>query len=369
MVQLHVSKIPSAASRTIRVALIGCGEVTRAKHLPALAQVNGIVVVAVCDVDGRFSREAAGRFRVAKHCTEASEVFAMRDVDAVGVCTDPGSHAELAVAAMRAGKHVLVEKPLALTTMDCARMIAEAEAAGVIGMTGFHMRFHRLIREARERIRTGILGQIDSVRLVWHSPRSEVGIPEWKTQRQRGGGALVEIAVHHFDILRFLLDTEFQQVHAIHRDGVRDDEAAVVVGRTANHALVAAEFSERSPHEIEIVISGHRGLLRVNAERFDGLEIRRLGELTGSPLVRLRSVARFFQTLPTGLTTMRRGGDYRMSYENEWKHFAECIREGRPTESTFHDGLRAVQVVAAAIQSASLSRPVDLSQIGQLEGA
>lgn len=357
----------SSARRPVRVALIGCGEVTRAKHLPSLAQVSEVSVVALCDLDGQSAREAAARFRVAKHCTDAGEIFAMPEVDAVGVCTDPGSHAELAVAAMRAGKHVLVEKPLALTTMECSRMMAEADAAGVIAMTGFHMRFHRLMREARERIREGVLGPIESVRMVWHSPRSDRGIPEWKTQRQSGGGALVEIAVHHFDLLRFLLDTEVEQIHAISHDGVREDEAAVVVGRTASHVLVAAEFSERSPHEIEIEVSGRDALLRVNGERFDGLEIRKLGELTGSPSVRLRSVARFFRTLPIGLTTIRRGGDYRMSYENAWRHFAQCVREGRTPESTFQDGLRALEVVSAALQSASTSQPVNVSRIEQLK--
>jgi myo-inositol 2-dehydrogenase/D-chiro-inositol 1-dehydrogenase len=143
----------------------------------------------------------------------------------------------------------------------------------------------------------------------------------------------VEIAVHHFDLLRFLLDVEYEQIHAISRDGVRDDEAAVVVARMANHTLVTAEFSERSPHAIEIVVSGRKGMLRVN-----GSEIRRLGELAGAPAVRLRSVARLLQTLPFGLTTLRRGGDYRMSYENEWRHFAQCVREGRPLESTLQDG-------------------------------
>src|SRR5271170_5461409 len=200
----------SSAERHVRVAVIGCGEVTRAKHLPALAQVTGISVVALCDQDGQRSREVAEQFGIAKHCTDAAEIFAMPEVEAVGVCTNPETHADLAVAAMRAGKHVLIEKPLALTMVDCTRMMAASEASKVIAMTGFHMRFHRLIREARQCIREGILGPIESVRMVWHSPRADFAIPEWKTQRQRGGGALVEIAVHHFDLLRFLLDTEFE---------------------------------------------------------------------------------------------------------------------------------------------------------------
>lgn len=358
-----------SVEQPVRVAVIGCGEVALAKHLPSLAHVQGISVVALCDSDERRAREVAAQFGVAKYCTDAREVFEMPDVEAVGICTDPGSHADLAIAAMRAGKHVLVEKPLALTATDCVRMMVEAETAGVIAMTGFHMRFHRLMREARQHIRRGVLGPIQSVKMVWHSPRSDRGIPQWKTQRESGGGALVEIAVHHFDLLRFLLDTEFEEVHAMGCDGVRDDEAVVVVARMMDKTLVTGEFSERSPHAIEIVVSGQKGMLRVNAERFDGLEVRRLGELAGAPAVRLRSIAQFLRTLPFGLTTLRRGGDYRMSYENEWKHFAQCIRDGRPPESTFADGLNAQQVVCAALQSASTSQSVSPSRIGQLTEA
>jgi len=351
----------------VRLAVVGCGEVTRNKHLPSLAEVPEAFVVAVCDLDSRVARETAAKFGIAKHCTDIGEILTMPDVEAVGICTDPESHADLAIAAMRAGKHVMVEKPLALTTGDCVRMADQAEVSGVIAMTGFHMRFHRLIRQAREHIRQGILGPIESARIVWHSPRSDVSIPGWKILRERGGGALVEIAVHHFDLLRFLLDTEFERVHAISRDGVRDDETSVFIARLADQTLVAAEFSERSPHEIEIVISGRKGLLRMNGERFDGLEIRRLGELAGAPAVRMRSVKGFFRSLPFGLTTMRRGGDYRMSYENAWRHFAECVRSGRQPESTFQDGLRSLEVVHAALQSASTSQAVEISRIEQLK--
>ena len=101
---------------------------------------------------------------------------------------------------MRSGRHVLVEKPLALSVPECQRMIEEAERAGVVAMVGFHMRFHRLVREAREQIGRGAPGNIESIRLVWHSPRADVGISAWKTRRSHGGGALVEIAVHHLDL-------------------------------------------------------------------------------------------------------------------------------------------------------------------------
>jgi myo-inositol 2-dehydrogenase / D-chiro-inositol 1-dehydrogenase len=309
----------------VRLALIGCGEVTAEKHLPTIKKISEIELTAVCDLDKNRARAAAAKFGVARHSDDANEIFALRDVDAVGVLTDPGSHADLAIGAIRAGKHVLVEKPLALTPQDCARMIKEANARSVITMTGFHMRFHRLVRQARELIRQGQFGAIESVRVVWHSPRKDEGIAKWKTRRTTGGGAIVEIGVHHFDLIRFLLESEFDQIHALHHDGVRDDEAAVIMARMKNGALISGVFSERSPHQIEIVVSGPGGLLRLDCQRFDGLEIRKPNEAPGNPAVRLRSLVKRTRSLPIGLATMRQGGDYRISYEGSWRHFA-CVK-------------------------------------------
>lgn len=260
--------------------------------------------------------------------------------------------------AMRAGRHVLVEKPLALSVGECERMIAEAGRAGVVAMTGFHMRFHRLVRRVRDLIRSGAVGELESVRLVWHSPRGDAHIPEWKTRRRWGGGALVEIAVHHLDLVRYLTGSDIERIAAFSRDGVREDECAVVSARTENGVLVSAEFSERSPHEIEIVVSGRTGMVRADCLRFDGLEARSIDEVPGAPEVRLRSVLRSVCALPAGLGIQRRGGDYRISYQTEWTHFVEKVRSGETPDATFADGLRAAEAVAAAVESAATGAAV-----------
>ncbi len=320
----------------------------------------GAEVVAVCDIDACRRERVAAQFRIAGACGTIDEVLARRDVDAVGVCTDPGSHPELAIAAMHAGRHVLVEKPLALSVAECERMIEEAGRAGVVAMTGFHMRFHRLVRRAREIIRLGAAGDIESIRLVWHSPRGDKGIPVWKTRRCQGGGALVEIAVHHLDLVRFLTGADIERILAFTRNGVREDESAVISARTTSGVLVSGEFSERSPHEIEIVVSGQRGSIRTDCLRFDGLEVRSIDEIPSGPGVRLRSVLRTVRALPTGFGIHRLGGDYRISYQREWTHFVEAVRAGAPPEATFTDGLLAAKAVAAATESAATGRATRL---------
>ncbi len=345
---------------SVRLALLGCGEVSRAKHLPALMRIPEVEVVAVCDVDGGRCRAVADKFGISRHSTDSAEIFAMKDVDAVGVCTNPSSHSALAIAAMRAGKAVYVEKPLALTLAECERMVDESEQACVTAMTGFHMRFHRLVAQAREKLTQGAVGPVQSIRVVWHSPRGDRNIAPWKVRRDQGGGALTEIAVHHFDLVRFLLGGNFETVQAMSRNGVRDDESGVIVARMSDGTLVSGEFSERSPHEIEIVISGLAGIMRIDCLKFDGLDIRGSNEVPGAPSWRLRALTGFASSLPAGVKTLRCGGDYLISYETAWRHFLQCVRNGTRPSCTFEDGLRAVEAVTAAAKSSAIGEAVCL---------
>ncbi len=183
-------------ARPIRLGIIGCGEVTRAKHLPAIRKIKGVEIAVAADLDQTRCREFAAEFAVPHTCSTIEELLRAPDLDAVAVCTPPKTHAELAIAAMRAGKHVWVDQTVALSEEECVRMIDEAARAQAVTMTGFHMRFHRLVVKARAAIRRGDLGRIESVRVAWHSPRSDVDVPEWKTVRSGGGGAIVEIATY-----------------------------------------------------------------------------------------------------------------------------------------------------------------------------
>lgn len=332
----------------VGLGIVGCGEVSGAKHLPVLGRIAGVRVAAVYDVDRERAAAVARRFGVAQVARSMEELVGCTAVDVVGVLTPPASHADVAMAALEAGKHVYVEKPLALTVEECEAMVGAAQRRGCVAVTGFHMRFHRLLREAKRIVRSGRLGTVESIRLVWHSPRGDAGAPGWKTRRAQGGGALVEIGVHHLDMVRFLLADEFEEVVAQTRDGVREDECATIMGRTVGGVLVTGEFSERSPHEIEIVVSGRDALLRVDCLRFDGLEVRGGREVPGAPEYRLRRLAATLRALPEGLRAGR--SDYLRSYEGIWRHVIECVERSQAPEVTFEDGLRATQAMRAALE-------------------
>lgn len=162
----------------------------------------------------------------------------------------------------------------------------------------------------------------------------------------------------HFDLWRYLLDSEIDEVSAVAADDRWEDEAAVVSGRMANGVLVSAVLSERANHDVEFEICGKLGRLRVSCIRFEGLEYYATYTMPSSPAARLGRLAHFFRELPRALPRMRRAGDYRVSYREQWRHFARCIQTGEPVASTLADGRQGLAVVLAAAASTVRGTPV-----------
>jgi myo-inositol 2-dehydrogenase / D-chiro-inositol 1-dehydrogenase len=351
----------SIPQRPIRLGIAGCGEVVRFKHLPELQRLPEIRVVAVADPDENARKSLAHLFAISGCFADLESMLASAEVDAVAICSPPVTHAELAVTAIDAGRHVWIDKPLAVREEDCRHILASAERSSRVVATGFHMRSHRIIQRARQAIDDSILGTIESIRSVWNSPRADEGIPSWRTDRTLGGGALIELGVHHYDLWRYLSGSDVAEVYAQSRDGVRHDEAATVSARLANGVLCTAMLSERTPHAIEIEVCGSVGRLRLNCLRFDGFESYGRRDVAGSPGVRLRSALATLGGLPGGLTLMRKGGDYKDSYRRAWLDFARAILEERPPPATALDGVRASEVAAATVESLRTGSRVSVS--------
>jgi predicted dehydrogenase/GT2 family glycosyltransferase len=320
-------------------------------------------VLAVADRDAARRDRVAGRLHVPYRVPDIEAVLALNGIDAVGVAVPPQSHAEVAIAALEAGKHVWIDKPLALSAEECLRICQAAAGNSRVVMNGFHMRFHRLVGGLHAAIRSGRLGKIESIRSVWNSPRADLDLPAWRQRRATGGGALIEIGVHHFDLWRYLLDAEVREVFAVARDGERDDENAIVTAVMENGVLATAMLSERTSHEIEIEVCGSAGRVRASCLRFEGLEFLGVAELPGAPRARLKRLAHFARELPLGLVSMSRGGEYRDSYRAAWDSFARAAQGRAPAVCGPAEGLRAVEVVAAAVQSRLTHAPVTLRRV------
>jgi myo-inositol 2-dehydrogenase / D-chiro-inositol 1-dehydrogenase len=362
---LQVSaQMGSAASRQdLRIAIVGCGEVTEHKHLPALGRVRGARVVAVADVNPARCRHVAERYHIPHQFPDVAALLDARVADVVGALVPPGAHADVALQALDAGCHVLVEKPLALTLDDADALIAKAHGRPLRAAMGFHMRWHRLVRRAREVVQSGQLGAIESIQTVWNSPRPDKGIPAWKCTRATGGGALVELGVHLFDLWRFLLGANVVEVFARTHDAIREDEHALVTARLDNGVLATAVTSERTSHDIDIEIAGAAGRMRVACQRFDGLEIFGVKETSGMMGPRLRALVQTARETPRGVARMRSLGDYGDSYRGMWQHLVDAIAGGTGVDCTLDDGRKALEVVLAAAGSADTGLPVAIAKV------
>ena len=348
--------------RQFKLGLIGCGRVAETRHLPALARVRGARVVAAADVDASNLARVAGRFGIERRHEDFRALLREEELDAVAVCVPPGLHAEVALAALGAGKHLFVEKPLALRLEDCDLLLERARGAHVKTMVGFNLRWHRLAREAREAIRRGELGELKMLRsLFTTSARVGVGEPAWRSRPAEGGGVLFDLGVHHFDLLGFLLEDEIEEVAALGRADA-DAGSCAFTARTSRGVLVSSVFCEGTAECHELELYGERGRLRVSFYRFDGLERTDGDAHAGAPRERLRGGVRLLRELPRAALRARAGGDLMDSYAAEWEHFFDAIRRDRAPAATLEDGRRALALALAAARAVNERRAVKLKE-------
>ncbi|HYO47538.1 MAG TPA: Gfo/Idh/MocA family oxidoreductase [Gemmatimonadota bacterium] len=342
----------------LRLGFIGCGVITRHGHLRALRAVPEVEVVAVADVDSERLQRVADGFGIPRRYPDAAHLLADPAIEAVAVCVPAIAHVEVACAALQAQKHVFLEKPIALSLADSDRLIDAATHAPVIVQMGFNLRWHRLVREARSLLRDGTLGRIIAIRSAFTSDaRVHADTPEWRRARASGGGEFFETAIHHFDLWRFLLDTEIQEVFARSHSNDWDDETAMVTAQLANGALASGVFSIATSGSSEVEIYGEKGRLVLSLLRFDGLEFASAAVPSWSVRSRLRKFSQTLAALPPATLRARKGGDLIDSYRLEWQHFVDCVRRNVPPACTLEDGRCALRAVLAAIESATRGRP------------
>jgi predicted dehydrogenase len=225
---------------TVGLAIIGCGAVTRIAHVPVLGMLGDLArVVAVCDPDMQRAAEVAalvGGARGARAYARLDEVLADEDVEAVDVCTPHALHAELAIRALDAGRHVLVEKPLATTFADGRRMVEAARRAGRVLAVNEQIRFGTGVRAGRAALESGAIGVLVSVRAhrLFELP-PPYAVSGWRNNpSDPSAGILIDQGPHYVHLLRRLVGGVAGEItHA----------SAVAVSAAAPAAVVHVRFA------------------------------------------------------------------------------------------------------------------------------
>lgn len=192
----------------VNVGMIGCGGIAFGKHLPSLAKVNEARVTAFFDVSSERAQEAKDKFGTpdAKVYGSIQDLLNDPDVQVVHVCTPNDTHAEIAIAAMEAGKHVLCEKPMAKTSADALRMLEVSERTGRKLSIAYQNRFRADSRWLKEACANGELGEIYTAKA--HAVRRRA-VPTWGVfldQEKQGGGPLIDIGTHALDLVLWMMD-------------------------------------------------------------------------------------------------------------------------------------------------------------------
>jgi predicted dehydrogenase len=277
------------------------------------------------DSDARAAREVQRTFPAARVSTSVDELLASK-VSAVAVLTPPSTHAGIALAAIRAGKHVLIEKPVAVEPAEALAIASAAADRGVIAAAGHNLRFHRMIGRALQVLRSGALGELIAISTVWNSPSE--GRAAWQRDRQQGGGVLFDLGVHHLDLFHYFTGDELAELHPTTLSQGADDVAASVSGHSVGGVLFSAVWSKTGGESHIVRLSGTRGSIEFSLYRANSWRFTPAGSsgLAGY----LHEAREYMSQLPDIVSAMRSGGDMAESYRCEWLDFASAVKNARP---------------------------------------
>jgi UDP-N-acetylglucosamine 3-dehydrogenase len=332
---------------TLNVGIVGTGNIFERGYAPAFEQTSELRIAALYDPIATRLDAAADRFRDATRAGSLDELLALDGIDAVFVLTPTHTHADLAIAALETGHHVLCEKPMARTPVDARRMAAAAVETGRRLMIGHTRRFDDRWLALRDQLASGRIG--DPV-YMFRSEQAFNGAPgdAWSWQDAQSGGVLWDVGVHVAEMFHWFLGTvpENAYTREIHsrdesRAGGAPDVAVVTFdfGR-ARHAMMSVSWMHPAgwgPGYATTEIVGTGG--RLEYHDLDGHPATIIGATTEVP--------RYSPLLSAQANTFRA----------EIEHFARAIERGDPFAITVDDAIVAVDMVDAAERSAASGRP------------
>lgn len=333
----------------LRIALIGAGMVSEA-HARSVSQLASARLVAVYSRTPARATALADAFG-AEATTDLAAVLARDDVDAVIVTTAPHNHAPHAVAAMNAGKHVLVEKPMAIAPAECDRIIATIVATGRTYGVIAQNRFKKAVRHARQFIASGRLGAVLHISgyVKWHRPQRYYEANDWRGRRAlEGGGVIFSQAGHTLDLMQWLggpVAWVFtNMVTAPVHDGIDIEDLGTVSLRFASGATGVLEASTALyPGAAErLELHGTRGTIALEAGAIAGWQIAEAGADDAPP----------DEHEDTGT-----GAADPMAFPITWHRaqiadFVEAVAASRPPTVDAREGRALVDLCAAIYRSA-----------------
>ena len=316
--------------RTVNVGVIGVGAMGE-NHVRVYHKIEEANLVAVSDVSERALKKIEKKYG-AKGYTEYSELLENPEIEVVSVCVPTTFHHNVVMEAIKNGKHVLVEKPIAFKLEEAEEMIAAAKEAGVLLATGHVERFNPAVQKAKELVDDGVIGDIVSAFAKRVGP-----LPP----RIKDVGVAIDLANHDLDIMNYLFDEEVTQVYGsmnnILGDCEFEDHAEIMVNFD-NESTGIIEVNWLTPYKRrELELTGTAGIISVDY-------IQQSIEVYG----------KFAQ-------------DIQIKHEEPLKgeliSFLNAVVNGTEPEITGEDGLKALKMVIAANRSSKEHKPISFDEL------
>lgn len=347
----------------LKVGIIGTGSISQS-HILGYKALENVELYALCDINKERVEACANKHAVKLTFTDYNQMLKLPDLDAVSICTWNSEHAPAAIAALRAGKHVLCEKPMAINTMQAIEMENAAKESGKLLMIGFVRRFGNDANILKDFIDNGMMGEIYYAKATY---LRRLGCPGgWFGDKNRsGGGPLIDLGVHVIDLVRFLMNNPkpvsvtgatFNKLGA--RDNIKGAKlyTSADVANTfdvEDMAVAMIKFDNGSVLSVETSFS-------LNIKNDTG-NIELFGTKSGA---KLDPKLEFYSEMNNYLMDMTPALDTALSFnglfENEISHFVDCITKGTKCLCPAEDGIEIMKILDAVYESAKTGREVFL---------
>ena len=324
----------------LNFGLIGCGRIAK-RHAEIIKKTENANLIAVCDIDSAKATIFGNEFS-AKTFNTIDKLLLNSEIDIVSICTPNGLHAIHSIKALKAGKHVLCEKPMAINVVDCGEMIKAAEKANKRLFIIKQNRYNPPVVAVKEAIENGKLGNINSIQLSCFWNRNEDYYKNsWKGTKDLDGGTLYTQFSHFVDLLYYLIgdvrDLKAYGANYCHKGQIEFEDSGVVILRFYNDAIGTINYTVNSHQqnmEGSLTLFGDKGTVKIGGQYLNELEYQNIENYT-------------IENLPKG-NNANNYGKYKGSMSNHDKIYENVvdvlINNGQITTNMF-EGLKTVEII------------------------
>lgn len=335
--------------KKVRVALVGAGHVAQVAHIPAYLKNPDVELVAVVDDDPVKAQRMREQFGVVQWYEDFSEMLRKADVDAVDLCTPNYLHAPMAIAALRSGRHVLCERPLARNQTEASRMVETAREHNRILMAAMNNRYREDVQVLHRFIKGRELGDVQMVKAGWLRNAGEWAERSWFTERTKaGGGVLLDLGTPLVDLAMWTAGLRKPTVVSCSTFGEKgrglvENSACAMIRFAAGAALMLeVSWNLREPRtQTYLHVYGSKGAAMLN------------------PLQVHKMIHGVLVNVTPAIETSGHHY-YKESYNLQIDHFVECVRKKKRPLTSGREALHVAQLTDAMYESAASGREVAL---------